>query len=123
MLLFECNNVALSGQNVRKNTEMNGNTTERASSEVAAAQLKPRNYEASRFCIAPMMDWTDRHCRYFHRLLTRRALLYTEMLTTGAVLYGDRARLLRFDAKEHPVAVQLGGCEPHALAAAARICT
>jgi tRNA-dihydrouridine synthase A len=69
-----------------------------------------------------MMDWTDRHCRYFHRQLTRRALLYTEMLTTGAVLHGDRERLLRFDPEEHPVAVQLGGCEPGALAAAARIC-
>src|SRR5215510_7797951 len=69
-----------------------------------------------------MMDWTDRHCRYFHRLMTRRALLYTEMLTTGAVLRGDRARLLRFDPSEHPVAVQLGGCDPDALAACARIC-
>ncbi len=69
-----------------------------------------------------MMDWTDRHCRYFHRLLTRRALLYTEMVTVGAVLYGDRARLLCFDPAEHPVAIQLGGSEPEALAAAARIC-
>jgi tRNA-dihydrouridine synthase A len=69
-----------------------------------------------------MMDWTDRHCRYFHRLLTRRALLYTEMLTTGAVLHGDRTRLLRFGPSEHPVAVQLGGCDPSALVASARIC-
>ena len=68
-----------------------------------------------------MMEWTDRHCRFFHRLLTRRALLYTEMLTTGAVLHGDRARLLRFDAAEHPLALQLGGCDPAALAACARI--
>ena len=68
-----------------------------------------------------MMEWTDRHCRFFHRLLTRRALLYTEMLTTGAVLHGDRARLLRFDPAEHPLALQLGGCEPRALAACARI--
>jgi tRNA-dihydrouridine synthase A len=68
-----------------------------------------------------MMEWTDRHCRFFHRLLTRRALLYTEMLTTGAVLHGDRARLLRFDAAEHPVALQLGGADPGALAACARI--
>ncbi len=74
-----------------------------------------------RFCIAPMMEWTDRHCRYFHRLLTRRALIYTEMLTTGAVLHGDRARLLAFDPFEHPVAVQLGGSDPAALAEAARI--
>ncbi|HEX3937391.1 MAG TPA: tRNA dihydrouridine(20/20a) synthase DusA [Xanthobacteraceae bacterium] len=73
------------------------------------------------FCVAPMMEWTDRHCRFFHRLLTRRALLYTEMLTTGAVLHGDRARLLYFDAAEHPLALQLGGCEPRALAACAKI--
>src|SRR6201999_3853739 len=74
-----------------------------------------------RFSIAPMMEWTDRHCRFFHRLLTRRALLYTEMLTTGAVLRGDRARLMGFDPFEQPVALQLGGCDPAALAEAARI--
>jgi tRNA-dihydrouridine synthase A len=68
-----------------------------------------------------MMDWTDRHCRFFHRLLTRRALLYTEMITTGAVLHGDRARLLRFDPAEHPVALQLGGSDPRDLATSARI--
>src|ERR1700730_17739112 len=68
-----------------------------------------------------MMEWTDRHCRFFHRLLTRRALLYTEMLTTGAVLHGERSRLLRFDAAEHPLALQLGGYDPQALAACARI--
>lgn len=68
-----------------------------------------------------MMDWTDRHCRVFHRLLTRRALLYTEMLTTGAVIHGDRARLLGYDASEHPVALQLGGSEPAHLAEAAKI--
>jgi tRNA-dihydrouridine synthase A len=74
-----------------------------------------------RFSVAPMMEWTDRHCRFFHRLLTRQALLYTEMLTTGAVLHGDRARLLRYDAAEHPLALQLGGSNPQALAACARI--
>ena len=74
-----------------------------------------------RFAVAPMMDWTDRHCRFFHRLLTRRALLYTEMLTTGAVIHGARERLLGFDPFEHPVALQLGGSEPAALAQAARI--
>jgi tRNA-dihydrouridine synthase A len=68
-----------------------------------------------------MMDWTDRHCRVFHRLMTRRARLYTEMLTTGAILHGDRGRLLGFDASEHPVALQLGGSEPRDLAAAAKI--
>src|SRR5262252_4741261 len=68
-----------------------------------------------------MMDWTDRHCRFFHRLLTRRARIYTEMVTTGAVLHGDRARLIGFDPAEHPVALQLGGADPRALAACARI--
>jgi tRNA-dihydrouridine synthase A len=74
-----------------------------------------------RFCIAPMMDWTDTHCRVLHRLLSRRALLYTEMVTADAVLRGNRARLLGFDASEHPVALQLGGSEPGKLAEAAKI--
>ena len=74
-----------------------------------------------RFSVAPMMDWTDRHCRSFHRVLTRRALLYSEMVTSAAVLHGDRQRLLSFDAAEHPVALQLGGSDPAELAAAARI--
>jgi tRNA-dihydrouridine synthase A len=68
-----------------------------------------------------MMDWTDRHCRVFHRRMTRRARLYTEMLTTGAIIHGDRKRLLGFDACEHPVALQLGGSEPGDLATAAKI--
>jgi tRNA-dihydrouridine synthase A len=68
-----------------------------------------------------MMDWTDRHCRVFHRLLTRRARLYTEMLTTGAIIHGDRRRLLGFDFSEHPVGLQLGGSNPHDLATAAKI--
>lgn len=68
-----------------------------------------------------MMDWTDRHCRAFHRVMSRRALLYTEMVTTGAVLHGPRERLLGFDAAEHPVALQLGGSDPADLAACARI--
>src|ERR1700688_3003111 len=75
----------------------------------------------SRFSIAPMMDWTDRPCRVFHRLMTRRARLYTEMLTTGAIIHGDRRRLLGFDACEHPVALQLGGSDPRDLATAAKI--
>src|SRR6266545_4697620 len=74
-----------------------------------------------KFSIAPMMEWTDRHCRFFHRLLTRRALIYTEMVTTGAVIHGDRTRLLGHDPAEHPVAFQLGGCEPNALAQSAAI--
>jgi tRNA-dihydrouridine synthase A len=68
-----------------------------------------------------MMDWTDRHCRVFHRLMTRRARLYTEMLTTGAIIHGDRRRLLGFDASEHPVALQLGGSDPRDLATSAKI--
>jgi tRNA-dihydrouridine synthase A len=85
---------------------------------------KPReatDFTPWRFCIAPMMDWTDRHCRYFHRLLAPHARLYTEMVTTGAVLHGDRARLLGFDPAERPLALQLGGHEPAELAACARI--
>src|SRR5919204_4974245 len=74
-----------------------------------------------RFCIAPMMDWTYRHCRFFHRLLTRCARIYTEMITTDAILYGDRTRLLGYDATEHPLALQLGGCEPRKLAQCAHI--
>ncbi len=69
-----------------------------------------------------MMDWTDRHCRAFHRILSRRARLYTEMVTTGAVIHGNRDRLLGFDVSEHPVAAQLGGSDPVDLALAARIC-
>src|ERR1700742_2463428 len=68
-----------------------------------------------------MMDWTDRHCRVLHRLMTRHALLYTEMVTAEAVIHGNRERLLGFDAREHPVALQLGGSEPARLAEAARI--
>jgi tRNA-dihydrouridine synthase A len=78
--------------------------------------------EDIRFSVAPMMDWTDRHCRFFHRLLSRRTRLYTEMVTTGAVIHGPRERLLGFSPEEHPVAVQLGGSDPGDLAAAARIC-
>jgi tRNA-dihydrouridine synthase A len=74
-----------------------------------------------RFAVAPMMEWTDRYCRFFHRLLTRRALIYTEMITTGAVIHGDRARLLAYDPAEHPVALQLGGCDPQVLAQCAGI--
>jgi tRNA-dihydrouridine synthase A len=74
-----------------------------------------------RLSVAPMMDWTDRHCRVFHRLMTRRARLYTEMLTTGAIIHGDRKRLLGFDASEHAVALQLGGSDPRDLATSAKI--
>lgn len=74
-----------------------------------------------RVSVAPMMDWTDRHCRFFLRLLTRHTLLYTEMVTTGAILRGDRERLLAYDPAEHPLALQLGGSDPTELARSARI--
>lgn len=74
-----------------------------------------------RLSVAPMMDWTDRHCRYFHRLITRRTLLYTEMVTTGALLHGNVPRHLDFSTEEHPVALQLGGSEHHDLAACAKL--
>ena len=74
-----------------------------------------------RFCVAPMMDWTDRHCRVFHRQLSRHALLYTEMVTADAVIHGDRQRLLGYSETEHPIALQLGGSNPVKLAEAARI--
>lgn len=76
---------------------------------------------AARLSVAPMMDWTDRACRSFHRLLSRRALLYTEMVTAPAIIHGDRARLLDFGAEEHPVALQIGGSDPAELRAATRI--
>src|SRR6185437_11519238 len=75
---------------------------------------------AQRLCIAPMMDWTDRHCRFFHRLLSPNAVLYTEMVTTGAILHGDKARFLDFEPAEHPVVLQLGGSDVHALEESAR---
>ena len=78
-------------------------------------------YSPWRLSVAPMMDWTDRHCRYFHRLLSRHALLYTEMVTTGALLHGDVPRHLRFNAEEHPLALQLGGSEPADLAQCAKL--
>ncbi len=73
------------------------------------------------FCVAPMLDWTDRHCRYFHRLLSKQAVLYTEMVTTGALLHGDPERHLRFNPAEHPVALQLGGSDPQEMAECARL--
>ncbi|HET7524848.1 MAG TPA: tRNA dihydrouridine(20/20a) synthase DusA [Burkholderiaceae bacterium] len=81
----------------------------------------PASTSPWRLCVAPMMDWTDRHCRYFHRLLSPRARLYTEMMTTGALLHGDLSRHLDFSAEEHPLALQLGGSDPEELAACARL--
>src|SRR5665647_1543218 len=80
-----------------------------------------QGFASSHLCVAPMLDWTDRHCRYFHRLLTRHTLLYTEMVTTGALIYGGVPRHLRYNAEEHPVALQLGGSEPADLARCAKL--
>jgi tRNA-dihydrouridine synthase A len=74
-----------------------------------------------RFCVAPMLDWTDRHCRYFHRLLSKNALLYTEMITTGALLHGDANRFLHYNRAENPIALQLGGSNPRDLALCAEM--
>ena len=79
-----------------------------------------REFSSHRFSVAPMMDWTDRHCRVFHRQMTRHALLYTEMVTALAIRHGDRERLLGFDSLEQPVALQIGGSDPKLLAEAAR---
>ena len=85
-----------------------------------SSRLAP-SFSPWRMSVAPMMDWTDRHCRYFHRLLSQRVLLYTEMVNSGAILHGGTERHLRFNAEEHPVALQLGGSEPATVAAAARL--
>ncbi|TBU85678.1 tRNA dihydrouridine(20/20a) synthase DusA [Phytopseudomonas dryadis] len=87
----------------------------------SAQPAAPRPEPCRRFSVAPMMDWTDRHCRYFLRLLSQRALLYTEMVTTGALLHGDRERFLGHHQSEHPLALQLGGSTPADLAACARL--
>ena len=83
--------------------------------------MKSNSYPGRRISVAPMMDWTDRHCRVFHRQITRHTWLYTEMVTTGALLHGDVPRHLDFDAVEHPVALQLGGSEPVDLAKSAKL--
>ncbi len=89
--------------------------------QVAVLEIKMLKNTDKKLSVAPMMDWTDRHCRYLHRLLSRRTLLYTEMVTAAAVLNGDRDRLLGFDPVEHPVALQLGGSDPAELAQAVRV--
>ncbi|PCO05493.1 tRNA dihydrouridine(20/20a) synthase DusA [Microbulbifer flavimaris] len=90
-------------------------------SPTVPAQSANRQTVSHRFCTAPLMDWSDRHCRYFWRLLTRRATLYTEMVTTGALLFGDRERHLDFNPEEQPVALQLGGSAPKELAECTRL--
>ena len=84
-------------------------------------EMTPATFDARRLSVAPMMDWTDRHCRYFHRQMSACVMLYTEMVTATAVVRGDRDRLLAYDPEEHPVALQLGGSDPAELAEAARI--
>lgn len=93
------------------------NTSVQTASTPASAQ----DFSPWRFSVAPMMDWTDRYCRSFHRLLSSNARLYTEMVTTGAIINGDRQKLLRFGKHEHPIALQLGGCDPDDLARSAEI--
>src|SRR5699024_9843149 len=78
------------------------------------------NHPLNRFSVAPMLDWTDKHCRYFHRQLSQKALLYTEMITTGAILFSERDHLI-YNEEEHPVSIQLGGSDPQALAASAKL--
>jgi len=84
-------------------------------------ELQPVIFKASRFSVAPMMDWTDRHCRFFHRLISQQALLYTEMVTAGALIHGDHHRFLQFDEAESPLAFQLGGSNPRELAICAKM--
>src|SRR5688500_1953144 len=83
--------------------------------------IRKNTFSPWRLCVAPMMEWTDRHCRYLHRLIAPRARLYTEMITTGALLHGDLPRHLDFDVHEHPLALQIGGSEPGDLARCARL--
>src|ERR1700742_2777220 len=83
--------------------------------------MSGNNKLSHRFSVAPMMDWTDRRCRAFHRILTRHARLYTEMVTADAVVFGPRERLIGFDPSEHPVALQLGGADPARLGGAGRL--
>ncbi|MBC7573815.1 MAG: tRNA dihydrouridine(20/20a) synthase DusA [Herminiimonas sp.] len=106
----------------RYNTGLPGNTVLNSLLPAAPASLAgPAPVASRRVSVAPMMDWTDRHCRLFHRQITRHTWLYTEMVTTGALLHGDVARHLDFSAEEHPVALQLGGSEPADLAKSAKL--
>ncbi|MFC6668881.1 tRNA dihydrouridine(20/20a) synthase DusA [Marinobacterium aestuariivivens] len=100
---------------------MHINQTAETPAKTAVNPVATRDTVNRRFSVAPMMDWTDRHCRYFHRQLSRNALLYTEMVTTGALLHGDARRFLRYDEAEHPIALQLGGSDPDALAECSRM--
>ena len=106
-----------SGPDIRSSPKP-GPLSSALSSTHSSPQFSPNRWKLS---VAPMMDWSDRHCRYFHRLLSRHALLYTEMVTTGALIHGDVARHLQFNAEEHPLALQLGGSEPAELAQCAKL--
>jgi tRNA-dihydrouridine synthase A len=107
--------------NERKSEKTGVNEYSTLRAQPTETEEKSCNFSRFRFSVAPMMDWTDRHCRSFHRILSRRARLYTEMLAAGAVLHGDRGRLLRFEPAEHPLALQLGGSNPAQLASASAI--
>jgi len=96
-------------------------TVDISATEPASPVNEPGPYRGRRISVAPMMDWTDRHCRVFHRHITKHTWLYTEMVTTGALVYGDVERHLRFNEEEHPVALQLGGSDPKDLATAAKL--
>ena len=100
---------------------MNSHQLNASHTESPATVGKPSSLPSRRLSVAPMLDWTDRHYRYFARQISRHTWLYTEMVTTGALLYGDVERHLRFDEAEHPVALQLGGSEPSELAQCARL--
>src|SRR4051812_10124472 len=99
----------------------NQNCGRRKDQKTPKTEAKSMKYKSRRLSVAPMMDWTDRHCRVFHRQITRHAWLYTEMVTTGALLYGDVARHIDFNQEEHPVALQLGGSDPGDLAKCAKL--
>lgn len=99
---------------------MHGNTTNTNNSENTLLQGITGYKNLNRFSVAPMLDWTDRHCRYFHRILTKNSLLYTEMVTTGAIIHG-KGDYLAYSSEEHPVALQLGGSDPMALATCAKL--
>lgn len=100
---------------------MGNNTAHDETGNTDSNPAMARDSELRRFSVAPMMDWTDRHCRMLHRTLSQEALLYSEMVTTGALIYGEAERYLRYNTAEHPVALQLGGSDPQALAQCARL--
>ncbi|MBO6758891.1 MAG: tRNA dihydrouridine(20/20a) synthase DusA [Roseibium sp.] len=110
-----------SGKTRRVDGPKDASNKKRRKAQVVKTEKKSQFFADHRFAVAPMMEWTDRHCRAFHRHLSRHALLYTEMVTTGAVIHGDRDKLLGFSEAEHPVACQLGGSDPADMARSAKI--